>query len=147
MRARHRNDGLRKLCGCARRTWPKCPHPWHFNFKWADETYRFSLDRVVNHVVRAADGKWQRDRKTLGDRIDSKTAAESERDRLRAAIREGTLQALAADRPQADTLTLAQLLEHYRTNHILVQRSGTIRNVDYQIGAIRRTELERADAS
>lgn len=28
----HRNEGLRKRCGCPRRAWTKCPHPWHANF-------------------------------------------------------------------------------------------------------------------
>lgn len=30
----HDNKGLRKRCGCPRRTWLRCPHPWHFAFKW-----------------------------------------------------------------------------------------------------------------
>ena len=30
---RRQNGGLRKVCGCPRRTWAKCTHPWHFNFK------------------------------------------------------------------------------------------------------------------
>lgn len=98
-RTRHRNDGLRKLCSCPRRTWAKCEHPWHFNFKWAGEVYRFSLDRVVGRIVKDAAGKWRRDRATLGDRIDSKTAAESERDRLRAAIREGSQEGTAFMKP------------------------------------------------
>ena len=42
--SRHQNDGLRKICGCARRAWPKCPHPWHFNFKLkGGRSHRFSL--------------------------------------------------------------------------------------------------------
>ena len=47
---RQRNDGLRKVCDCPRRTWPKCSHPWHFNFKWAGEHYRFSIEPVPNDV-------------------------------------------------------------------------------------------------
>jgi hypothetical protein len=40
-----RNNGLRKLCGCTRRNWSKCPHPWHFNFKLrGGKAWRFSLD-------------------------------------------------------------------------------------------------------
>jgi hypothetical protein len=42
---RKRNDGLRKLCGCARRNWPKCLHAWYFNFKpRGGRAYQFSLD-------------------------------------------------------------------------------------------------------
>lgn len=45
MSTRHHNDGLRKLCTCARRNWPKCSHPWHFNFKpRGGQAWRFSLD-------------------------------------------------------------------------------------------------------
>lgn len=143
---RHTNDGLRKLCGCPRRTWVKCRHPWHFNFKWQQEVYRFSLERRIGQVVRDADGTWKRDRATLGDRLTSKTEAEDERDRLRTAIRAGTLQQQPeADQPQQQTLTLAQLMKTYRTRHVEVNRPDTLKNTDYQIGLILRTELERLD--
>ena len=69
---RHRNDGLRKRCGCPRARWPKCPHGWHFNFRWKGVNHRLSLDReCCRHVA-------------------SKTEAQREGDRLRHAIREGT---------------------------------------------------------
>lgn len=142
---RHRNDGLRKLCGCARRTWAKCEHPWHFDYKWNGERYRFTLDRTVGRLRKDAKGKWRRDRGTLGDKITSKTAAEQEQERLRTAIREGTLQKAPDDKPQRDTLALAALMAAYRKQHIAVHRKGTIKNTDYVIGAIMRTELERPD--
>ena len=42
---RHQNRGLRKICDCPRRTWAKCPHSWHFNFKpKGGPSYRFSVD-------------------------------------------------------------------------------------------------------
>jgi hypothetical protein len=68
---RKRNDGIRKRCGCARKNWPKCSHPWHFNYKHGDVHYRFSLDREV------------------GRRIEGKTEAEAEAERIRTAIRDG----------------------------------------------------------
>ena len=44
-KGRHQNRGLRKVCGCSRRTWAKCPHSWHFNFKpKGGPAYRFSID-------------------------------------------------------------------------------------------------------
>ena len=70
---RHRNEGLRKRCPCPRNRWPKCPHPWHFNFKWKEVHYRLSLDRET------------------GRRITSKTEAQREADRIRHAVREGGL--------------------------------------------------------
>lgn len=155
---RQRNDGIRKLCGCSRRTWPKCSHPWHFNFKWAGESYRFSLARVITRIAKDADGKWQRELKTLGDPIDSKTAAEQERDRLRAEIRAGRLQTTVdAAGPQHKTLTLTQLLDVYNRQYIAVHRPApkpkettekTPRsNTDYQIRRITCTAVTRADGA
>ncbi len=67
------HNGLRKRCGCARRTWPKCPHSWHFNFKPRGGIgYRLSLDVE------------------LGRHIEGKTEAQTEADRIRTAIRSGT---------------------------------------------------------
>ena len=48
------------------------PHGWHFNFKWKGLHYRLSLDRECRQ------------------RITSKTDAESEADRIRHAIRQGS---------------------------------------------------------
>jgi hypothetical protein len=70
---RHRNGGLQKRCACPRGNWTKCPHPWHFAFKWKEVHYRFSLDRE------------------LGRPVTSKTEAAEEAERLRLAIRAGTL--------------------------------------------------------
>jgi integrase len=72
------NDGLRKVCGCPRRGWPKCPHPWHFNYSWHGTPYRFSLD------------------KQLGRKVRSKIEAAAEAKRLREAIEAGTFQAGAS---------------------------------------------------
>ena len=142
-RQRRDNDGLRKLCACSSRVWAKCPHPWHFNFTWAGETYRFSLERKVGRLIRTADGVWKRDRASLGDEITDKTTAEAERDRLRAAIRAGEFVKPAT--PQRNTLTLVQLMEAYRKQHIAVHRADTLKTTDYVIAAIMGTELVRAD--
>lgn len=72
MTVKHRNDGLRKVCGCRRRKWVTCAHPWHFNYKWNGVAYRFSLDRQ------------------LGRRLLGKTDAKNAADALRLAIRAGT---------------------------------------------------------
>lgn len=81
---RNRNDGLRKLCDCSRRNWPKCSHPWHFNFKRrGGPSYRFSLDAE------------------LGKRIKNKEEAKTEAERIRTAIREGTF-VRAADRQKTE---------------------------------------------
>ena len=68
---RHRNHGLRKRCGCPRAKWTKCPHGWHFNFRWKGVSHRLSLDREC------------------GRHVETKTEAQAEADRIRLAIREG----------------------------------------------------------
>ncbi len=75
-----RNDGLRKVCRCARRSWARCPHSWYFNFQWGGELHRFSLDRYVGRTLTPSE-------------------AEVEAERLRTAIRAGEFQQ-GAHRPQ-----------------------------------------------
>ncbi len=80
---RHDNNGLRKICDCPRRNWPKCSHDWHFNFKpRGGQPWRFSLDVE------------------LGRRIASKGDAEREAARIRAEILAGTF-VRASDRRKA----------------------------------------------
>jgi len=101
---KHHNRGLRKLCGCSRRNWSKCVHPWHFNFKpKGGRAYRFSLDAEI------------------GRHIKTKEEAETEADRIRIAIRDGTF-VRAADRPKAaaasDVLTIEKLGDTYFTKYM-----------------------------
>jgi integrase len=145
---RNRDDGLRKLCECPRRTWAKCEHPWHFDYKWNGERYRFTLDRKIGRLAKDAKGKWHRDRGSLGDRITSKTVAAQEQERLRTAIRTGAIQQQPDTRPQRETLTLAQLMATYRTNYLEVHRAVSLNStLKYQIGMILRTELECLDGT
>ncbi len=72
-RKRHQNHGLRKICDCPRRTWAKCPHSWHFNFKpKGGAAFRFSVDSEA------------------GKHIADKGTAEALADSWRSAIRAGT---------------------------------------------------------
>lgn len=120
MTKRHDNDGLRKVCQCPRRSWPKCEHPWHFNFKFGQTHYRFSLDRH------------------LGRRVTSKTEARAEADRLRAEIRAGRFGTRAAAR---DTLTVGQLLDTY-TDEVLKKRPGGAPDHEvYRQNTVRRPSL------
>jgi integrase len=89
---RHRNDGIRKRCDCPRRSWGKCPHDWHFSFKWGETHWRFSLDVEI------------------GSRIQSKDKAREHADSLRSEIRAGTFvrvkdRAKTAPAAQPDGLT------------------------------------------
>ena len=69
---RHRNDGLRKRCGCSWRDWSKCSHPWYFSYQWKRHRYRISLDREV------------------GQQLKGKTEATTAAETIKAAIRAGT---------------------------------------------------------
>ena len=92
--------------------------------KYNGEHYRFSLERQITRIVRGVDGKWEGDRASLGDPISSKTEAERD-DRLRNAIRDGTLHLAHQYATERDRLTLAQLMHAYRTQYLMVHRAGT----------------------
>jgi integrase len=99
---RNRNRGLRKICGCVRRTWAKCGHSWHFNFKpKGGPAYRFSVDSEADK------------------HIESKTDAEALADGWRTAIRAGTFRRRSEIESQRDPIptldieTLATFGEKY----------------------------------
>jgi integrase len=86
--ARQQNHGLRKVCGCARRTWAKCPHSWHFNFKPKHGSgYRFAVDSEAD------------------EHIEFKTKAEELAEGWRIAIRAGTFRRRAEAVPAATAST------------------------------------------
>jgi integrase len=96
-RRRHRNSGLRKVCGCSRRAWLKCDHSWYLNFRYKKgKHHRISLDRHAGKHL-------------------SKSESAELADNLRAMIRGGTYP--PADRAGASTgaplLTFANLGEKW----------------------------------
>ena len=122
MTTRQKNDGLRKVCGCPKRQWPKCRHPWHFNFKRpGGESYRFSLDKY------------------LGRRIDSKSEAEAEAERLRIEIREGRFGQPVAN----EDMTLRQLADVYLQRYVDVERPETAGDFRSGLRVICTTVLPR----
>jgi integrase len=126
--AKHRNDGLRKVCGCARKSWTKCPHPWHFAFQWQGTHHRYSLDRL------------------LGKRIESKTDAETEAERLRVAIKDGTFRKQGEAEPVTrETLTLAGLLTLYRERALSTRSETTRTAFDHAVRVITRTPVPGLD--
>jgi integrase len=98
---RHHNRGLRKICGCPRRTWAKCPHSWHFNFKpKGGPAHRFSVDSEAGKHI-AAKG-------------DAETLAENWRSAIRAGtFRRNGAQDGPASVPSTQVLTLAKFGETY----------------------------------
>jgi integrase len=127
---RNRNDSIRKVCACARRTWPKCSHPWHFNFSFKGTAHRFSLDRQFPNR-----------------RISTKIEAEAARDELCAAIRAGTF--VRRGRTSAtniagavrQSLTLRQLFDRYKEGHVMKRRPASARRWGLQATAICRRTL------
>ena len=77
----HSNNGLRKRCGCPRRSWASCSHPWAFSFKWRGTHHRFAVDKYA------------------GEPITDKDKARTEADRLRGLIRSGHFPPAAATPP------------------------------------------------
>ncbi len=101
----HRNDGLRKRCGCPRKAWAKCAHRWHFSFKWAGVHHRFALPASIT----------------------SKTDAQTEADRLRVAIRGGTFPTPPATlTPVGEAVTFTALGERWlaRAREGVVAKAG-----------------------
>jgi integrase len=103
------------VCGCARRTWSKCPHDWHFNFTWRKRVHRFSLDRH------------------LGRKLTGKTEADIEAEALRIAIRTGKF---GTTLPQVATMSLRQLVALY------IERAKAARPQD-SVGVLHATALPR----
>jgi integrase len=118
---RHENKGLRKLCEHPRRGWAKCACPWHFNFKWKDRHYRFSLD------------------KHLDKHLDSKSEAEDEAAKIRIAIKAGKFGQTAP----REEMTLRQLCDLYQQRYVDVQRSTTAGDFKSGLRVICATALPR----
>lgn len=125
-----------KICSCRPTAKVKCRHPWWFSFKRRGEKQvRASLDVV------------------LEKHLDSKTLAEQEANRLRNGVREDTLPARTRDllklppslKPALETLTVGQLLERYRERHLA--QTATTERQSYQIGAVTRTVVVKADGT
>ncbi len=117
MAERCRNGGLRKRCGCPRRRWGECSHPWHVNFKWKGKHYRLSLDKeACRH-------------------IGTKEEARAEVDRIRAAIRGGTFRRAETEATQASgevTFTRFAKLWRERRGQYLVRA----RDNGYRLGLV-----------
>ena len=139
--SRNHHEGVRKVCDCPRRCWSKCFHPWHFNFRWKGEDYRFSLERRIGRIARTESGKYRRDLSSLGDRIISKTDANAEADRLRAIIRSGAFD--DENRLKRGSMNLADLLNLRLEQYVRGSHPEQERSCVYQMNAILRTVVSR----
>ncbi len=105
MSPRARHHGVRKVCGCDWRKWAKCPHAWYITFKPRGGTrYRFSLDAE------------------LGRHIESKTDAQAEATRIRAAILAGTFRRAGVVPPPVPPSDLGISLDQFAP--IYVERAA-----------------------
>ena len=144
---RHHNNGLKKRCGCPRRTWAKCPHPWHLQFFHKGRDHRFSLSRMA---------------RTLGEPIPaSKTEAKALADRLRGEIRAGrTPVARPVPTPDVSGLTFGDVCDRYLLEYVgeidtpdgprwtgQHLRPRTAQQAEYHIGTIRRIPVPAAHGS
>ena len=50
----HRNDGLLKRCGCARKRWSECLHPWWFSLCVDRNSFRFNMTKRAGLPPRKA---------------------------------------------------------------------------------------------
>jgi integrase len=125
---RNRNDHIRKLCEHAKRQWPTCPCPWHFNFSFKGTAYRFSLERELPNR-----------------RITTKLEAEAARDEITAAIRAGTFQrrgkAEMSGGAVRATLTVRQLFDRYEEGHVMKKRPESAKRWRLPVAAICRRML------
>jgi integrase len=117
---RHVNDGLRKRCGCGRKQWARCRHPWHFAFfkkRCACEGDGNTCEHHQQNRVRVSLHK-------LAEKPTSysmpKTEAEAWADKLRAQIREGTFgMPEPATTSTIDTrLTVGDVVDQYIARHV-----------------------------
>jgi integrase len=130
------HDGIKKRCGCARKRWGECPHPWHFWHFHRDREYRFSLDMI-------AQARNERPPRSRED-------AEGLRDRLRIEIRAGTFKDPHAE-PEpipADTRpTFGYVADQYRDRYVRVptRRARAGHAIELHLDALKRAEVPIAD--
>lgn len=98
MSARRRHNGVQKICQCGRSRWPKCQHTWYIRFKpRGGQRWQLSLDAELRR------------------HISSRTEAENEAAKIRAAILAGTFcrATEAAPKQASGDLTLDQFAPIY----------------------------------
>lgn len=125
--ARHHNAGIRKICGCSRRNWPKCTHPWHFNYKpRGGQPYRFSIDAEIGRRVK--------------DKTEAQQLAKGYRDTINAGtfIRAAERRQLAAAAPAPEApVTVDVFAERYIKRHASVSGKKTWKNDEHMLAQLR----------
>jgi integrase len=126
------NDGISKRCECGRRTWPKCIHPWHFNFHFNGHEHRYSLDTIARREGTRPPA--------------SKAEAMAMRDRLRSAIRAGKFEGTAAP---ATGLTFGDVVDRYRMDYVNVptRRRSAAKAFEVHLAVLLRSMVPAANGA
>jgi integrase len=130
------NDGLKKRCAHARKTWRDCACPWWFGFHHGGREYRYSLTRLANARGELAPT--------------SKEDAIVWRDRLRAEIRGGTFIDPDAMPPAAaapaTSLAFGDVCDEYLKRHVRTptRRAGGKQMMELLVRVLRRAEIPAA---
>jgi hypothetical protein len=138
---RSSTGGIRKRCGCARRQWAKCVHPWHFSFhhKATSKTtrtgkatfeHRISLHKYAGKPL----GHWM-----------SRSEAEALADQLRSEIRNGHGPD-ASKKPAAVAQTLCDVAKVYIRDYVRVptRRQRAAEQFECHLRIIERSEVPAA---
>jgi integrase len=138
---RSSTGGIRKRCGCARRQWAKCVHPWHFSFhhKATSKTtrtgkatfeHRISLHKYAGKPL----GYWM-----------SRSEAEALADQLRSEIRNGHGPD-ATKNPAVVAKTLGDVAQAYIRDyvHVPTRRRRAAQQFEYYLRIIERSEVPAA---
>jgi integrase len=126
------NDGVWKRCDCGKRRWPKCEHPWYFNFHAGGHSHRYSLDAIAR-----ARGQ---------EPPTTKVEAMTWRDQIRGEIRAGTFADPDAHGPAAPPearLTFGDVCDQYLARHVRTptRRPRGRREMEIMIKVLRRAEI------
>ena len=118
--------GLSKRCGCARRDWSRCRHPWHFACQWRGTRFWVSLDQYV------------------GGPLKGKTQAQAAADKLREAIRSGHFPIDSdAAATTADGITLEAYTEIFLERYTKARQKVTWNDDRVKLGKIVAFPLPR----
>lgn len=123
-------DGIWKRCGCARKRWSGCPHPWYFAFRSGKGNFhRFNLNKRAgkprNYVM-------------------AKSEAESLRDLYRSQIRAHTLTDKGGGDRSPDTrLSMRDVAKDYSERYVNMpsRRPGPRRSMSWYVTGMLETEI------
>ena len=141
---RQRNDGLRKVCGCPRAKWPKCPHGWRMNFKWKGVHHRYALDRLLAPRKVRAKTEAETKPRTSAPRSAKARSGRQGRSTIRRCARPSRS---PTPRPVPEAVPAPPLFPggEVLTDPGAARERELLGKADSQIRIISRTELDRPD--